>query len=284
MIDRETILSLSYGQALALYATSDDWPAEDVATLGRLDRFFLLTHILKRSDAVHPWIYSRCREVERDPDGYLDLWSREHYKSTVITFAGVIQEILCNPEITIGIFSFNKPVARKFLRQVKYEFESNQTLKDLYPDILWADPKKESPRWSEDSGLVVKRKGNPKEATLEANGLVDGQPTGAHYLLRVYDDVVTVDSVTSPEMIHKTTEAWSLSDNLGARPEDGSLARSWHIGTRYHFGDTYSTMIEMGAVKPRIYPATHDGTRDGRPVFLSEAVWEDKKKKQTSSL
>ena len=284
MIDRETILSLSYGQALALYATSDDWPAEDVATLGRIDRFFLLTHILKRSDAVHPWIYSRCREVERDPDGYLDLWSREHYKSTVITFAGVIQEILCNPEITIGIFSFNKPVARKFLRQVKYEFESNQTLKDLYPDILWADPKKESPRWSEDSGLVVKRKGNPKEATLEANGLVDGQPTGAHYLLRVYDDVVTVDSVTSPEMIHKTTEAWSLSDNLGARPEDGSLARSWHIGTRYHFGDTYSTMIEMGAVKPRIYPATHDGTRDGRPVFLSEAVWEDKKKKQTSSV
>ena len=65
---------------------------------------------------------------------------------------------------------------------------------------------------------------------------------------------------------------------------DGSLARAWHIGTRYHFGDTYNAMIEMGAVKPRIYPATHDGTRDGKPVFLSEAVWEDKKRKQTSSV
>ena len=284
MIEREAILSLSFDQALDLYATSGEWPAEDVATLGRLDRFFLLTHLLKRADAVHPWIYERCREVERDPDGYLDLWSREHYKSTVITFAGVIQEILCNPEITIGIFSFNKPVARKFLRQAKYEFESNETLKSLYPDILYADPKKDSPRWAEDSGIVVKRKGNPKEATVEAHGLVDGQPTGAHFLLRVYDDVVTVDSVTSPEMINKTTEAWSLSDNLGARPDDGSLARAWHIGTRYHFGDTYNAMIEMGAVKPRIYPATHDGTRDGKPVFLSEAVWEDKKRKQTSSV
>lgn len=162
--------------------------------------------------------------------------------------------------------------------------ESNQALKTLYSDILWADPRKESPRWSEDSGLVVKRKSNPKEATLEANGLVDGQPTGAHYLLRVYDDVVTIDSVTSPEMIAKTTEAWSLSDNLGARPEDGSLARAWHIGTRYHFGDTYNTMLEMGAVKPRIYPATDDGTRDGNPVFLSREVWEDKKKKQTISV
>ena len=196
----------------------------------------------------------------------------------------MIQEILNNPEITIGIFSFNKPVARKFLRQIKYEFESNETLKQLYPDILYADPKKESPRWAEDSGIVVKRKSNPKESTVEAHGLVDGQPTGAHFLLRVYDDVVTVDSVTSPEMITKTTEAWSLSDNLGARPDDGSLARAWHVGTRYHFGDPYNTMIEMGAVKPRIYAATDDGTRDGKPVFLSPEVWEDKKRKQTSSV
>jgi len=262
----------------------DQFGDEATRWLGKNDRFFLLTKILNRSDADHPWIYARCREVERDPDGYLDLWSREHYKSTVITFAGVIQEILNNPEITIGIFSFNKPVARKFLRQIKYEFESNETLKQLYPDILYADPKKESPRWAEDSGIVVKRKSNPKEATIEAHGLVDGQPTGAHFLLRVYDDVVTVDSVTSPEMITKTTEAWSLSDNLGARPEDGSLARAWHIGTRYHFGDTYNAMIEMGAVKPRIYAATHDGTRDGKPVFLSPEVWEDKKRKQTSSV
>ena len=284
MINQEDIWSLTYEQALELYGDAINWPPADVAELGRLDRFFLLSVLLGRSDAVHPWIYERSREVERDPDGYLDLWSREHYKSTVITFAGVIQEILKNPEITIGIFSFNKPVARKFLRQVKYELESNNTLKELYPEVLWPDPKKDSPRWSEDSGIVVKRKGNPKEATVEGHGLVDGQPTGAHFLLRVYDDVVTVDSVTSPEMITKTTEAWSLSDNLGARPADGSLARSWHIGTRYHFGDTYNTMIEMGAVKPRIYAATDNGLRDGNPVFLSKAVWEDKKKKQTSSV
>ena len=260
------------------------FPTTGEAWLGRNDRFFLLTVLLGRADAFKQWLYDRTREVEANPDGYLDLWAREHYKSTIITFAGIIQEILKNPEITIGIFSFNKPVARKFLRQVKYEFESNTKLQQLYPDVLYADPKKESPRWSEDAGIVVKRKSNPKEATLEGHGLVDGQPTGAHFLLRVYDDVVTVDSVTSPDMIQKTTEAWSLSDNLGARPDDGSLARSWHIGTRYHFGDTYNAMKEMGAVIPRVYAATDTGLRDGKPVFLSEAVWEDKKKKQTTSV
>jgi len=86
-------------------------------------------------------------------------------------------------------------------------------------------------------------------------------------------------------MVNKTTEAWSLSDNLGARPEDGEgLARAWHIGTRYSFADTYQTMMDMGAVIPRVYAATDTGLRDGKPVFLSPEVWADKLKKQTTSV
>lgn len=240
------------------------------------DLYFLIRYGFKRKDLEREWLFQRCREVQANPNGYLDLWARDHYKSTIITFGQTIREILNDPEITISFFSHTRPIAKGFLKQVMRELSTNEMLKLLFPDVLWADPEKEAPKWSEDDGIIVKRKTNPKEATLEAWGLVEGQPTSKHFKLRVYDDVVTRENVTTPEQIKKTTEAWELSNNLGM---DGGWER--YIGTRYSLHDTYSEMIKRSAVKPRIHPATHNGKMDGKPVFFSNETWEDKKKKQS---
>jgi len=237
------------------------------------DLFFLLLYGLNTAAfANNDWVFERCREFESDRDGYLDLWPREHFKSTIITMAGVIQEILRDPEITIGIFSFNRPSAKVFLRSVKWQFENNEKLKELFPDILYQDPAKESPKWSEDDGIVVKRHGMPKEMTVEGWGLVDGMPTGRHWRLMVYDDLVTKDSVTSPEMINKVTEAVSMSFNLGSIFGD----RRWMVGTRYHMADTYSVLLRRDAVKLRLYSATSNGEFDGPPVLWSRELLDKK--------
>ena len=199
------------------------------------------------------------------------MWARGHYKSTLITYAGAIQEILRDPNITIGIFSHTRPIAKGFLKQIKREFEVNEFLRDLYPDICYANPRQDSPQWSEDAGIIVRRKSNPKEATVEAWGLVDGQPISRHYDLRIYDDVVTRDSVNTPDQISKTTEALDLSQNLA-----GGQNREWYIGTRYHYADTYREIIDRGTAT-RIYPATDNGTPDGNPILLSTDEWDKKK-------
>jgi phage terminase large subunit-like protein len=232
--------------------------------LARTDLFFLLVYGCKRADADNDWCFARCREVQAEPNGCLDLWSRGHYKSSIITFALTIQDIISDPELTFGIFSHTRPIAKAFLRQIKTELETNERLKAWFPEIFWSNPRKEALKWSEDEGITVKRSGNPKEATIEAWGLVDGQPTSKHYKVLLYDDVVTRESVTTPEQIQKVNDAWALSLNLGVT--DG-LRR--YAGTTYALGDTYALIRERKSAKVREYPATVDGTVHGEPVFLT---------------
>ena len=236
--------------------------------LCKKDLFFLGIYVLGgKTFANNDWVFERCREFQADNNGYLDLWSREHYKSSIASWA-MVQRIILDPEITIGIFSFNRPAAKIFLRAIKQQLEQNQRLKELFPDIFYENPERESPKWSEDDGILVKRRGMPREMTVEAWGLVDGQPIGRHFRLMVYDDVVTKDSVSSPEMIAKVTEAVSLSFNLGSVLGN----ERWFFGTRYHMADTYSALIKRGAVKPRIYAATKDGTFEGEPWFWTREL------------
>ncbi|MDO9402049.1 MAG: phage terminase large subunit [Polaromonas sp.] len=262
---------------------SDFWQAcpedQQIAALRHLcrtDLYFLLRHGLGRKDIEKQWLFDRCQEVQAGPDGYLDLWSREHYKSAIITYAKTIQDILASHgddplpewggrEVTVGIFSHTRGIAKRFLRQIKFEFEQNPLLKEWFPDVLFDKPDKQSPKWSEDEGIVVKRKSNPAEATVEAWGVVDGQPIGKHFFLLVYDDIVVPESVTSPDMMQKTSDMLALSFALGA---EGGRRR--FIGTRYHQNDAYKTVIDRGTANPRIHLLTKDGTADGEPVLRSK--------------
>ncbi len=272
-----TLQGLTREQSNALYLEALE--LSDTQALRRLcreDLFFLLTIACKRRDINHPWLYERCREIEAQPDGYLDLWAREHYKSTIITFGKSIQDLLRDPDnTTIGILSHTRPSAKGFLEQIKREFEQNTFLQDLFPDILYKKPEAEAPKWSLDGGLILKRKTNPKESSIEAWGLVDGQPTGKHFTILVYDDVVSLESVATPEQIKKTTNAWELSSNIGAKG-----GRSRHIGTRYHLYDTYAEIIKRGSAMPRIHAATITGKYPGEPVFLSQVELDKKRRDQ----
>lgn len=274
-----------------------------VRNLCLYDLAYLMIKVLQRKDIVDlekprnqqkchnpEWVYNRIREVEADPDGHLDLWARSHFKSSIITNALNIQELLRNPEVTICIISFNVSTAEDFLKQIKRELETNTILWELFPDVLWVEKSQQTNQlewrvphgiqWTTE-GIVVRRTGNPKESTIMRSGLIDGVLVSKHFDILDYDDCVQQNSVSSPDMVNKTNQGYELSKSLGK--EDGST-RIRMIGTRWAPGDTWQYIMASGGVKVRIYTATVNGTmfyeKNGKryrskTVLMSQKLWND---------
>jgi len=257
-----------------------------VSYLDKHDLFFLLCRILEKPGIDDDWLYQRCREVQYNPNNNLDLWAREHYKSTIITHGKTIQDILIDPDITFGFFSLNRPISKGFLFGIMQDMEDNEKLKEAHPDVLYQNPKKESRKWSLDDGIIVKRNTKPKESTIEAWGLIDAMPTSRHYQIRVYDDIIDERHVGNAEIIKKAIKMWELSLSLGsaipsrAYPDCVDVAR--YVGTRYHANDPYREIIKRNSADLRLYPGTDNGKVDGKPVLWPQELL-DKKRRDMGS-
>ena len=243
------------------------------------------------TEVFHPWLFNRCREVEARPDFCVDIWAREHFKSTIITLLKSVQDILCNPEVAICIYSYNSRLAHKFVRQIREAMENNH-LKELFPDIIpeethvgkyktedeFGRMQEKKFQWS-DENFTVKRKTGRKEPTVSGYGLVTGQPTGMHFDILVYDDCVTPDSVRTQGQNEYTTEQWKMSLNTGS----GESVKVRIIGTRYDERDTYFHILNplysqkgvMGGSKYRlrVYPCRKP---DGTTVLYTPEYINDK--------
>ena len=241
-----------------------------VRSMALTDLFFMIYFILDVKAVNHPWVVARIYEVQDKPNGHLDLWAREHFKSTILTYGLIIFEVMRDPEQRIAIISNTRSVAKAFLQRIKVTFETNDLLRRAFSDVLYDNPDRESPKWALDAGLVLKRRGVYLESTIEACGVLDGMPAGKHFTGRVYDDLVTELSVTTPEMIQKTLYMYQLSLNIGA---EGGWERM--IGTIYHYADLYRYIIENDLMPVRKYPCIVDG----RPVLRSAESLADKRKK-----
>lgn len=218
------------------------------------------------------WFCARAIEVQAEPDCVMDGWSREHGKSELISFALTIRDIIRNPNITFGIFSHNKSLAKKLLKPIKTEFESNHELIELFPEIFYGEPRLEAisdgGKWAEDA-ITVKRTVNRKEATVEAWGLIDAQPTMVHFDILLYDDVVARKEVSSADVIENVTEEFENSLFLGA-----SDPRKWrYVFTFQEVGDTSQQLIEkgFGTFRKRIGIDIDENS----PTFGQSLFWSD---------
>ena len=233
----------------------------------------------------HPFVVERCKEVQGGPDGWcMDLWSRGFFKSTTKTIARTIQRVVKSPDRCTMIASHTRPAAKKFFRSIMLVLENNKILKTCFPDVLWDNPRTQAPKWSEDDGIVVKRRstGRP-EATVEAWGIKEGMPIGVHFDWILLDDLETKDDVINPDVVNRVRESIDITEDLltGGGSVDITGTPYSHNGVYIPYMRDKVTADGKPAFRFRRHAATEDGTRDGKSIFLPQKVLDNIRARKT---
>lgn len=232
----------------------------------------------------HPFIFDACRSIQFKEKDVMRLWAREHLKTTLGTQGRnvhrIIEDLPLSAETTVAIISETKGLSKTFIAPIKLELETNELYPTLWPDVFYAKPQIESPRWtmSDDPNpkLQVKRTSTTmKEATIEAIGLEAIRP-GPHWLVLNFDDIVTIQTTNNPDMMEKSYSGYKSALSLG---REGGF-RTFY-GTTYHPADTYMRIINDpdDPVEVERIPCWSEGPAGNKvSVFYSLAYLEKKQR------
>ena len=184
----------------------------------------------------------------------LVLWPRETGKSTIATRAHAIQLACGNPNIAILIANEKAETAEAFLSDIKDQFEHNELLRALFPEVIPPDFK--AVTWNNAEASLRRKVARP-ESTFETIG-VGGTKTGKHYDVIICDDLISNEA-----MENARAGQWLIMDRVNRwttrlRPLLSSSARPFphirFIGTRWWANDTYDfiekTFGHEGAPRP----------------------------------
>ena len=213
------------------------------------DLYFLVKYVLDYWWLCREPHKEFCEKIQDDITNSLFLLPRGHCKTQIFNTGHTIQSYLKNPNEPIGIFCDIQKRASWKLRPLKYQLESNKTLLECFPDILYANPKRESPMWNQEE-LILPGHDGRQEPSIGVYGL-DNQPTSLHFYRIKGDDLVTDKSVTTSDQIKKNIDGYGLmrSSILQA---NGNIQV---CGTIYDDGDLHRVLEDSGSYRVYKKPA-----------------------------
>lgn len=219
----------------------DRWLMEQELCRTRLDYLCQFILQFKDWDACHDDLME-WREKHKDRRFRLILMPRGHLKSSVITVADTIQQIVSNPDLTCLITSDIWTSAKTFLFEIK-----EHLTKSALPSIFGSFRPSFTSRWKWSEGQIVvnQRRLTQKSPTIDTGGLDKGL-TSQHYNLIKADDIVTRQNVGTTEQITKVKTY--LGDLIKLLEPDGIMEV---IGTRWHDADCYGH-IEKILTDPKL--------------------------------
>lgn len=175
--------------------------------------------------------------------------ARDHGKTFFCDFAYPIWQAWKNPKRSGFIFSATQPQARRILRDIREEIETNPKLAHLLPE------KKE--RWNDDELKLA------NGHTIYARGY-GTKVRGAHPVWIVCDDVLNDETAYSETQRRKQNEYFFNAIVNMIVPGGQILV----IGTPFHTADLYAELAKMSAFHVAKYPAILAyGTAEERPLW-----------------
>jgi len=170
---------------------------------------------------------------------HLALAPRGTGKSTILTVASIILDILQNPNIRILIASKTDANAIGFLSEIKQKLSSKKLI------AIFGEQKGDL--WNEGEIKVRPRTSTAKESTVTCVG-VSGALASKHFD-KIYADDLVDEENSKTETQREKLKTWTFKILDPTLEPDGQLSI---IGTRYHPEDLYGQLIdEMFEVKKK---------------------------------
>lgn len=206
----------------------------------------------------------------------LILLPRGSFKSSVTTVGHSIYDLVKDPNQRILICSENYTNSVTYINEIKQHLEHNSLFKRLYGDLR---PTGDG-GWKMDEITINTRTRIMKEPTVHTSSI--GQTrVGMHYQKIVFDDIVSNNNINTPEQLQKTIDYYKYA--LSILEPDGELIV---IGTRYHYGDLYSYILENHADEFLVMMrgAYYDDGSLFFPTVLTEDYLQEQKRAMGSHL
>ena len=232
------------------------------------DLYLLTKGILGYRELV-PGLHKRLAEfITTAPQHRAIVLPRGHFKTTVSTKGFVVWLTLPDttgqwkalfpfkgPNVRVLIVSANFSNASKMLREIREQYESNQLLRALFPELI---PNIRKVKWN-DGEFCLARSATHSEATVTAFG-IGGKAASTHYDVIIIDDPIDPENkaVPSKEEIDRATEFADTTNPLLNSPKEGIVQ---HIGTRWAYWDYLAHIAEK---LPRSAVFEEKAIREGR--------------------
>lgn len=232
--------ALTQEEKLEELRSLDSTTVEHLKLRARKQLYFMAKGVMGYKDVntrTHGRFCRAMQSVERDRR--LFLMPRSHLKSSIGTEADSVRLAVDDPDgarILIVNEILGNSVA--FLGTIKAQFEKNEFLRFLFPELILDRFSGPGIQWSTE-GATIPRKTTHKEPTWLPLG-TGGAATSKHFTRIKADDIIGLEARKSPAVMRAAIE-WNRNiEPLLISAREGIV--DW-IGTRWARNDVYADLI-----------------------------------------